>query len=132
MNQPGTAPSCDIIAEMAERAIADIPAPLRRHVAGIAIAVEELASDETLDEMGIESPFELTGLYAGTPIGERSVMDVARPPDMITLYRQAILLEWIETNEDLYALVRNVIVHEIAHHFGFTEAQIEALESDPT
>ncbi len=130
MNHPSIAPSSDIIAEMAEQAIAEIPPALRRHVAGIAIAVEELADDETLDEMGLESPYDLTGLYAGIPIGERSVMDVARPPDMITLYRQAILLEWIETGDDLKAIVCNVIIHEIAHHFGFTEAQIETLERE--
>jgi acetylglutamate kinase len=130
VNQHTTAPDAAVIAEMAEQAIAEIPAKLRQHVAGVAIAVEELADDETLEEMGIESPYELTGLYAGIPIGQRSSFDVTHTPDRITLYRQAILLEWIETGEDLAALVRNVVIHEIAHHFGFTEGEIEALEGE--
>ena len=125
-----TPPSVDDIADLAERALAQIPARLRRHVAGVGINVEEMADDETLDEMGIESGWDLSGLYSGTPLTERSVDDVARQPDLIFLYRQPILLEWIEEGEDLYRLVRNVLVHEIAHHFGFTDAEIEALERE--
>ncbi len=123
-----TAPGADIIAALAERALAGIPAALRRHVAGVGIAVEELADDATLDEMGIESPYDLTGLYRGTPLHLRSTADVAREPDLIFLYRQAILLEWIEEGEELFRLVRNVLIHEIAHHFGFSDADIENLE----
>jgi acetylglutamate kinase len=126
----GPPPGLGDLAEMAEQALAAIPARLSRHVAGVGITVEEAADDETLDEMGIESPWELTGLYRGTPLPARSVDDIARPPDLIFLYRQAILLEWIETGEDLPRLVRNVLVHEIAHHFGFSDAEIEALEQE--
>ena len=123
-----TPPDAAHIAELAERALAEIPAKLRNQIDGVAIIVEELADDDILDEMEIESGFDLQGLYRGTPIGERSVGDIARLPDQIFLFRQAILLEWIEHGEDLYRLVRNVLWHEIAHHFGFTEAEIEALE----
>jgi predicted Zn-dependent protease with MMP-like domain len=131
-NRPtfGAPPSLDDIAELAERALVAIPARLTRHVEGVGITVEEAADDETLDEMGIESPWELTGLYRGTPLTERSVDDIARQPDLIFLYREAILLEWIETGEDLFRLVRNVLVHEIAHHFGFSDFEIEALERE--
>ena len=125
-----TPPDADDIADLAERALAQIPERLRRHVAGVGIAVEDMADDETLDEMGIESGWDLSGLYSGTPLGERSVDDIARPPDLIFLYRQPILLEWIEEGEDLYRLVRNALVHEIAHHFGFSDAEIEALERE--
>jgi acetylglutamate kinase len=125
-----TPPTLDDIAELAERALAQIPERLRRHVAGVGITVEEMADDETLDEMGIESGWDLSGLYHGTPLTERSLGDVARQPDLIFLYRQPILLEWIEEGEDLYRLVRNVLVHEIAHHFGFSDAEIEALERE--
>jgi len=89
-----------------------------------------MPDDETLDELGIESGWDLTGLYHGTPLTERSFGDAARQPDLIFLYRQPILLEWVETDEDLYRLVRNVLVHEIAHHFGFSDADIEALERE--
>ncbi len=126
----GAPPSADDIAELAERAFAAIPQRLTQHVHGVGISVEELPDDETLDELGIESAWDLTGLYRGIPLTERSVSDIARQPDLIFLYRQPILLEWVETGEDLYRLVRNVLVHEIAHHFGFSDADIEALERE--
>lgn len=125
-----TPPSADDIAELADRALAAIPAPLAQHVRGVGISVEEMPDAETLDELGIESGWDLTGLYHGTPLTERSVSDIIRQPDLIFLYRQPILLEWIETGEDLYRLVRNVLIHEIGHHFGFSDDDIEALERD--
>ena len=126
----GLPPSGDDIADLAERALAAIPAKLAEHVRGVGIAVEDMPDDETLEELGMESAWELTGLYRGLPLTRRSVDDVARQPDLIFLYREPILLEWIESGEDLYHLVRNVLVHEIAHHFGFSDADIEAIERD--
>ncbi len=79
---------------------------------------------------GSTSAWDLTGLYRGTPLHRRSFDEIARAPDLIFLYRQPILLEWIETDEDLFRLVRNVLIHEVAHHFGFSDAEIEALERD--
>jgi predicted Zn-dependent protease with MMP-like domain len=126
----GTPPSADDIAELADRALAAIPPRLAEHVRGVGISVEEMPDDETLDELEIESAWDLTGLYRGTPLTERSSGDIARPPDLIFLYRQPILLEWVETGEDLFRLVRNVLLHEIAHHFGFSDADIAALERE--
>jgi predicted Zn-dependent protease with MMP-like domain len=126
----GTPPSADDIAELADRALAAIPVRLAEHVRGVGISVEEMPDDETLDELEIESAWDLTGLYRGTPLTERSNGDIARPPDLIFLYRQPILLEWVETGEDLFHLVRNVLLHEIAHHFGFSDADIAALERE--
>ena len=123
-----TPPSAEEMAALAERALATIPARLRRHVGDVGVAIEEMPDDATLDDLGIESAWDLTGLYSGTPLTRRSVDDIARPPNLIFLYRQPILLEWIETGEDLYRLVRNVVVHEVAHHFGFSDADIAALE----
>lgn len=125
-----TPPDAEAIAALAERAVAAIPERLRRHVQNVGISVEDLADDELLAEMGIESAWELTGLYQGTPLNERSVDDIMRLPDRIVLYRLAILFEWVELGEDLYRLVRNVVIHEIAHHFGFSDAEIEALEQE--
>jgi acetylglutamate kinase len=116
--------------ELAERALAAIPARLASHLRGIGIVVEELPDDATLEEMGIESAWDLTGLYRGVPLHRRSFDDVRHGPDMILLYRQPILLEWIETGEDLPKLVGSVLVHEVAHHFGFSDAEIEALERE--
>jgi acetylglutamate kinase len=123
-----TPPGPDEIAALAERALAGIPERLRRHVRNLAIAVEDFADQETLDDLGIESEWDLSGLYRGVPLGQQSVLDVARGPEMIVLYRQPILLEWIETDEDLFRLVRNVVIHEVAHHFGFSDDEIAALE----
>jgi acetylglutamate kinase len=120
----------DDIVAMAERALASIPSHLAEHVQDVGIAVEDRADDQTLHELQIESPWELTGLYRGVPLTQRSVLDVVQQPDRIFLYREAILLEWIETGEDLYRLVRSVVVHELAHHFGFSDADIQAIEDD--
>jgi predicted Zn-dependent protease with MMP-like domain len=126
----GPPPDNDDIAEMAERALSAIPARLAMHVRGVSIAVEDMPDEETLDELEIDSAWELTGVYRGTPLTQRSFEDIARQPDMIALYREPILLEWIETGEDLYRLVRNVLVHEIAHHFGFSDEDISVLEAE--
>ena len=126
-----TPPDLDAIAALADRALAAIPPGLARHVQGVGLIIEERADEETLRDLGIPSSWELTGLYRGVPLPERSHLDQARQPDMIFLYREAILLEWIETGEDLYRLVRNVVIHEVAHHFGFSDSEIAALEAEP-
>ncbi|OJW23357.1 MAG: acetylglutamate kinase [Rhodospirillales bacterium 69-11] len=126
----GPPPNLEDIAEMAERALQALPERLTRHVDNVGISVEDMPDDDTLDELEIDSGWDLTGLYRGTPLPERSVSDPVRQPDLIVLYRQPILLEWIETGEDLFRLVRNVVVHEMAHHFGFSDAAIEAIERE--
>lgn len=125
-----TPPSLEDILEMAEQAFAAIPATLRDMVRGTAIVVEETADDEVLEEMGIENPWELTGLYRGTPLTQKSVLDVPQEPDTILLFREPILLEWVETGEELFRLVRNVLIHEIGHHFGLSDADIDRLETE--
>jgi acetylglutamate kinase len=125
-----TPPSAEDIVELAERALAALPEELRKLVQGVAILVEDAADDATLEAMGLESPWELTGLYKGIPLTQRSVLDVRQEPDTILLYREAILLEWIEAGEDLFALVRNVLIHEIGHHFGLSDEDIERLEGE--
>jgi acetylglutamate kinase len=126
----GVPPSIEDIAAMAERALAGIPPHLLAHASDVGVTVEDRADDETLKEMELDSPWDLSGLYRGVPLTQRSVLDPARQPDRIFLYREAILLEWIETGEDLYCLVRNVLVHEIAHHFGFSDDDIDAIERE--
>jgi acetylglutamate kinase len=123
-----TAPTLADIATLAEEALAAIPARFTDHAKPLALLVEDIADDETLDSMGIESGYDLTGLYRGVPLTLGRDDGAPRPPDMIVLYREPILLEWIETGEDLGNLVNNVLLHEVAHHFGFSDADIEALE----
>ncbi|MBS7812806.1 metallopeptidase family protein [Roseococcus pinisoli] len=128
--RPTTPPSLEDILEMAEDALAAIPAEMREMVRGAAILVEEVADDELAAEMGLDSAWELTGLYRGTPLTQKSVLDAPGAPDTILLFREPILLEWIETGEDLFRLIRNVVIHEIGHHFGLSDADIDRLEGE--
>ena len=123
-----TPPTNDDLAEMAENALSAFPVSLARMVQGVSIEVLDAPDDATLEEMGLHSPWELTGLYRGTPVGQRSTLDPPRLPDRIEIYREPLLLEWIETGEDLYRLVRSVLVHEIAHHFGFSDDEIAQID----
>jgi acetylglutamate kinase len=125
-----TPPSEDDILHLAEVALDALPRDLSRHVQGLAILVEDLADDETLDSLGLENPWELTGLYRGIPLTQRSLSDPVHFPDTIVLYRDAILIEWVDTGEDLARLVSSVLIHEIAHHFGYSDADIERIETD--
>ncbi len=125
-----TPPSAEDILEMAEDALGAIPEVLRDMVRGTAILVEEVPDDETLSEMGLDHPWELTGLYRGIPLTQRGSGDVRQEPDQILLYREPILVEWIETGEDLFRLVRNVLIHEIGHHFGLSDDEIARLERE--
>lgn len=128
--RPTTPPSLEDLMEMAEDALAAIPQPLREMVRGTAIVVDEVPEDDIVAQLGLESPWELTGLYRGTPLTQKSSQDTPAEPDTILLYREPILLEWIETGEDLFRLVRNVLIHEIGHHFGLSDDDIDRLESE--
>jgi predicted Zn-dependent protease with MMP-like domain len=102
---------------------------VRAACAGLAIRVEDFAPDDVLDEMGIDDPFELTGLYEGTALTERSVFDQPTAPDVVWLYRRPILEEWIERGDiDLGHLVKHVLVHELAHHLGWSDDDILAID----
>jgi predicted Zn-dependent protease with MMP-like domain len=125
---PRLAPSCADIEALAREAMARLPEAFRVHLEGVVLRVEEFAEDEVLGELGIEDPFDLSGLYTGRPFGDKSVSDSGALPDMIHLYRRAILEEWIETGVSLEALVAHVLIHEVGHHFGLSDADMHALE----
>ena len=122
------APGAEAIEAIARATIAKLPAEFVAHLGNVVLHVEELADDKTLDEMGIEDPFDLTGLYSGLPIGSKSVDHSGTMPDMIHLYRRAILDEWVETGVTLEALVAHVVIHEIGHHFGLSDDDMHRLE----
>lgn len=124
----GQAPDAAAIERLARAALARIPEPFATHLADVVLVVQEFADDETLAAMGIEDPFELTGLYRGRPVGDKSSFDVMRFPDEIHLYRRPILEEWCETGVEFEALINNVVVHEVGHHFGLSDDDIHALE----
>jgi predicted Zn-dependent protease with MMP-like domain len=125
----GKAPTIGEIEAMAEDALATIPVPLLRHVGNVVMRVEDFPDDETVAEMELESPFDLLGLYRGVDLTHKSVHDVPATMDMIFLYRRPLLDYWCETGEDLAHLVRHVLIHEIGHHFGFSDEDMEALEA---
>ena len=104
--------------------------PEFREVCGdLVIRVEDFALDEVLDELGIDSPFDLMGLYQGLSLDKKSVLDAPREPDMVFLYRRAILDYWTESGEPLGDIITHVLVHEIGHHFGFSDADMEEIEA---
>ena len=124
----GEAPDADAIEALARAAIARLPEAFRAHLGDVVLRVEDFADDATLDEMGIDNPFELSGLYRGRPVGMKSIDDSGALPDMIFLYRRALLDEWVESGETLEALIGHVLVHEVGHHFGLSDADMHALE----
>jgi predicted Zn-dependent protease with MMP-like domain len=123
------APSIDDLAALAEAAFRRIPAPFRQAAGDVEFHVEDFADDETLDALGIEDPFELSGLYQGPSLAGRSVLDPQPASSRIFLYRRPILDEWAERAEvTLGALVEHVLIHEIAHHLGLSDADIHRIE----
>jgi predicted Zn-dependent protease with MMP-like domain len=126
----GLAPSLDEIDALARAALARLPEPFAAHLEGVRLVVEDFADSETLAELGIEDAFELTGLYEGVPVGDKHSAASGTLPDRIRLFRAAILDEWIARgDESLEHLVAHVLIHEVGHHFGLSDADIEALES---
>lgn len=124
----GPPPTLEEIDAIARAALAGLPEPFASKLAGVVLQVEEQAEDELLAELGIDHPLDLTGVYEGIPLHERSVEHSGTMPDRIRLFRRAILDEWVEDGEELEHLVRHVLIHEAGHHFGFSDADMHALE----
>jgi predicted Zn-dependent protease with MMP-like domain len=124
------APSLGDIETLAKRALATIPRDLKRHLGELVIRVEEFPDEETEAAMELESPFDILGLYRGVALPHKSVTDGGAQIDMIFLYRRPILDYWCETGEDLDDVVRHVLIHEIGHHFGFSDEDMERIEAD--
>src|SRR5690348_4742566 len=115
---------------LAVRALGTIPQELKRHLGNVVIRVDEFPDEEVEEEMGLESPFDILGLYRGVSLPHKSVSSTRTEADMVFLYRRPILDYWCETGEDLYRVVRNVLIHEIGHHFGFSDEDMDRLEAD--
>ena len=121
-------PSLADIEELAQRSLDTIPRRLKRHLGPLVISVEEFPDEETEEAMGLDSPFDILGLYRGVALPHKSVGDLRPDPDMVFLYRRPILDYWCETSEDLIRLVRHVLIHEIGHHFGFSDEDMARIE----
>jgi predicted Zn-dependent protease with MMP-like domain len=131
MDQPrrfGAAPSAADIEAIARRTLDALPGPFASHLRDVVLLVDEFASDEILKSMGIEDPFDLTGLYEGLPLNQKSVDISGNLPDRILLFRRPILDEWADSDETLERLVAHILIHEVGHHFGFSDADMHALE----
>ena len=121
-------PSADEIEAIARASLARLPAVFARHLGGVVLRIEEEADDDTLAALGIDHPLDLTGLYEGVPIGEKENATPGGMPDRVTLYRRAILDEWATDGEPFETLVHHIVIHEIGHHFGLSDADMHALE----
>jgi len=121
-------PSADEMEAIARRALLSLPEPFAGHLRDVVLLIEEFADDETLDSVGIEDPFDLTGIYEGIPLTERSVDQSGTLPDKIRLFRRPILDEWAGGEDTLEHLIAHVLVHEVGHHFGLSDADMHALE----
>ena len=123
------APTLDDIDALAEAAFARLPDSFRRRCEGLVIRVVDFPDDETLDEMGAESEFDLLGLFRGRGLAHRgAVEETGDLPNMIWLYRRPLLDFWCEGEDTLAAVVTHVLVHEIGHHFGLSDADMEGIE----
>jgi predicted Zn-dependent protease with MMP-like domain len=128
MRRFDTPPSADEIEAIARRALDSLPAPFAASLRDLVLKVEDFADEATLREMGIDDPFDLTGLYEGVPLTERSVEQSGTLPDLVRLFRRPILDEWADGDDSLEHLVAHVVIHEIGHHFGLSDEDMHALE----
>jgi len=122
------APDAETLATLAQQAIAAMPPLFREHLRDIPVHIEEFATEAVLESLGIEDPWDLTGLYEGRPLTEESIWSSGELPPAIRLYRRPLLDEWVDTGVALDALITHVIVHEVGHHFGFSDDDMHAIE----
>jgi len=124
------APTLDDFAALAEAAFAELPPAFRRLAGEVVFRIDDFPSDEVLEDLGLESPFDLTGLYQGVDLARRSVFEASPEPARIFLYRRPILDEWAERGDvGLGEMVTHVLVHEIGHHFGLSDDDIDRIEA---
>ena len=121
-------PSAEEIEAIARAALVALPPLFADHLRDVVLQVDELAEPELLAELGIDHPLDLTGVYEGVPIGEKSVDAPSQLPDRIRLFRRAILDEWVEDGEAFEHLIRHILMHEAGHHFGLSDEAMHALE----
>ena len=124
------APSLAEFEGLAEAAYAGLPARFRKLCDHVVVRVEDFPGDDVVEEMGLESPFDILGLFTGIGLPQDgAVAETGRLPNMVCLYRRPILDYWCESDEDLPHIVRHVLIHEIGHHFGMSDDDMEAIEA---
>ncbi|MFL6729455.1 MAG: metallopeptidase family protein, partial [Sphingomicrobium sp.] len=128
MRRFGAPPSAEEIEAIARATLAALPAPFADSLGEVVLLIEDFADDETLAAIDIDEPFELSGIYEGVPLTERSVEQSGTLPERIRLFRRPILDEWAGGNDTLEQLVAHVLIHEVGHHFGLSDDDMHALE----
>ena len=116
---------------IARGTLARLPSPFRESLGDIVLMIEEIADAETSRSLGLKHPMQLSGLYQGVPLNRQSVGQSGTLPERITLYRQPILAEWRSTPFSLDEIVSHIVIHEIGHHFGFSDDDMHMLEREP-
>jgi predicted Zn-dependent protease with MMP-like domain len=125
-----TVPDLEDFERLGCKALKSLPEPLRAQTRDVLIIVEDFPDDDVTEMMNLDTPYDLLGLYQGVALPERSIADVGRLPDCIHLYRRPILDYWCESGERLDAIIHHVLLHEIGHHFGFSDEEMEELEEE--
>lgn len=121
-------PSTQVFEELAQEAIQSMPPKFRDQLTDVVLKVEEFATPDQLAAVGISNKWNLSGLYEGRPITNRTIWESGRMPPVISLFRQPLLAEMYQTGVGLRDLVRHVTIHEAGHHFGFSDEEMHALE----
>jgi predicted Zn-dependent protease with MMP-like domain len=128
MRRFGQPPTADEIEAIARAVLERLPEPFAASLGDLVLQIEDFADEAMLREMGIEDPFELSGLYEGVPLTERSVEQSGTLPERVFLFRRPIIDEWADGENSLEHLVAHVLIHEVGHHFGLSDDDIHALE----
>ena len=123
-------PSSADIEAIARRTLDRLPSPFVESLGDIVLQIEEVADPDTARQLGLGHPMQLSGLYEGVPLNHQSVQQSGTLPERITLYRRPIIAEWQSTRVSLEQLVSHIVIHEVGHHFGFSDDDMHALEDD--
>ena len=129
-NLSGRMPSAADIDAIARHTLMRLPSPFAESLRDVVLVIEELADDATVHRLGLDHPMNLSGLYEGIPLNHRSVDQSGTLPERITLYRRPILAEWHSSRVSLHQLVAHIVIHEVGHHFGFSDEDMHALERE--
>ena len=124
-------PSAADIEAIARRTLDRLPAPFAESLSDVVLLIEEVANPDTARRLGLRHPMQLSGLYEGIPLHRQSIQQSGTLPERITLYRRPILAEWQSTRFSLEQLVSHIVIHEVGHHFGFSDDDMHALEDEP-
>jgi len=127
----GQMPSADDIEAIARNTLRRLPPPFAESLGDIVLRIEEVADSETSNRLGLRHPMQLSGLYEGIPLNLQSVSQSGVLPERITLYSAPILAEWRSTPFSLEQIVSHIVIHEVGHHFGFSDDDMHALEDEP-